>query len=379
MSLTITRNTRLPLVQMGALSGIHAIMAFDSSLADGGETVASATAGIRAADVVGVTVLGKNAEAMAYDFQYNHETNKMAALKPQPALIVAEVVAIASHVGTLQKIPGYIFAVNVTAGGVTGAFRIIPVGETPATGQVAVNFLTGGLTFYSGDAVTSVKISYIPLGVGPFIEANRVIDESNAGSNDTTRDLAFRAGLIQYFWNDTAGTLPTLVPVGEAPGSGEAAIDINNAGTTTITVNAAQDDATYKITYWKHSALAAYGWTDQADIAATSNAVVLAEVLDLGGILIPGFGNVLVAEDGTTNKQALILDASGSAATNVAVFDPAKGTITFDAGDSIDTVEIPYIVLHAAMLDNALAEVPAGQNLADCELRVIIWTIPFGV
>jgi hypothetical protein len=328
--------------------------------------------------VLGATVFSKNAEAQKYQIDFNQSTGKFVVREPVAPLIVEEVVAVASNVGTLGKVPAYILAVEVTAGGVTGAFRTIPVGETPTTTMVAVDFTTGGLTFLAGDAVTSVRVTYIPLGVGPFVEANRVVDEAvvfGSGAGDTF-NLANRAALIQHVWNDTASAasrLPTIVPVGEAPGSNEIAIDINNSGATTITNNSGQDTNVGKVTYWKYSAFVAHGWTDQADIAATSNAIVIGEVLDLGGILIPGFGDVLVGEATATNKQQRLLGPSGTVGTNLAVYNPAKGTITFDAGDSITTCEIPFVVLCSGLLSRPLAEVPVGRDLSGVSFDAMLY------
>lgn len=360
---------------VGAMGEFPVDITFDSSYAKGGEPLTDAKIGTR---VFGVQRVGGNAAAAAYTVQHITSTNKLQVLKPAPALIVEEVVAVSSNVGTLQRVPGYILAIEVTAGSVTGAFLPIPVGETPVTTQVAVNFLTGGMTFLAGDAVTSVRVTYIPLGVGPFIEANRVVDEAvtlaTAGVN-----LANRAGLIQYVFNSAAtgaNRLPAIQPVGEAPSTNQIAIDIQNSGNTTITPNSAQNTNAAKVTYWRHSAFAGFGWTDQADITVTSNAIVVGEALDLGGTLIPGFGCVLVGEATATNKQQRLLGPSGTVGADLAVFDPAKGTITFHAGDSITTCEIPYIVLNPAQFTGNLIEVPNGENLSGVTIRALVRTYP---
>jgi len=351
------------------------LITFDSSYALNGEAVGASgsTLNISASRIIGVDILGNNTFGNGFKVNYDYTNKKLVVTQPTPSLVVEESVTISSHTGTMAKVPGYILSVHASAGGTTGACDVIPVGETPATTQCAVNFLTGGLTFASADAVTTAKITYIPLGVGPFIEANRVIDESNAGANDTTRDTAIRAGLVQYFWNDTAGNLPTLVPVGESPGSGEAACDINNSGATTFTVNAAQDDATFKITYWKYAPLAAYGWTDQADISITSDAIVVPEALDLAGTLIPGFGVRLVSEATATNKMEKMLGPSGSAAADVAVWNPAKNTFTFANADSLTTCEIPYIVMNPAQFANQFTEVAPATDLSGLVVRANVW------
>ena len=337
----------------------------DTSYPAGGYSLTAANFGERKLEYV--DIVAANAAGTRYKAVWDTDNLKLRIYQAAgPALLTEEAVTVATHAGTLARVPGYILSVNVTAGGTTGSCRVIPVGETPATGQVAVNLVTGALVFATADAVTAAKVIYIPLGVGPFVEANRVIDESNAGTNDTTRDLAIRAGLIQYVWNDTSGNLPTIVPVGEAPGSGACAIDINNTAVTTITLNAAQDDATFKITYWKHAPLVQYGWTDQADITVTSDVVLFTEVLDIAGVFIPAFGQVIVGETGAAaNLQSTMLGPSGAAAANVAVYDPAKNSLTFLNGDAYATNEVTYIVLDAGMLGaGGDVEVGTGDNLS---------------
>lgn len=371
MSLTYTTPDNIRRHNLGDRFYSFRDILFDSAYPSGGYSVTPAKAGFDQ-EILGAVCLGFNAAQPAGIALPQWDVANSKVLVPStapPELFKIETVTVASHVGRLARVPGYIVTARASAGGTTGALRIIPVGETPATGQVAVNFATGALTFATADAVTAAIFTYIPLGVGPFIEANRVVDESNAGANDTTRDLANRAGLIQYIWNDTAGTLPTLIPVGESPGSGEAAVDFDNSGATTITVNAAQDDATYKITYWKHSALTAYGWTDQADIAVTSNVAAFGEIFDTGAILIPSYGNVIVAEATATNKQAIAVDRGGSAAANVAVYDPILNKLTFDNGDSITTAELAYILLSAAQMGANGETVPVGANLSSLNCR----------
>ena len=374
MAITITKDRGAGRPSAGVLE-TPCTLTPDTSYPAGGYTIDPLKFGQR--DIQEVRIVGSNGKGNRYKAFWDTETEKLRIFQTAgPSLIVEEAVTVTTHAATLDRVPGYILAVHATAGGTTGICRVIPVGETPATKQVAVNLLTGAMVFATADAVTAAKVTYIPLGVGPFIEANRVVDESNAGANDTTRDLAIRAGLIQYVWNDTAGTLPTIVPVGESPSSGECAIGINNTAVTTITVNAAQDDATFKVTYWKHAPLVQYGWTDQADIAVTSNAVVFSEVLDLAGIFIPAFGQVIVGETGgADNLQSVLLGPSGAVAANVAVFDPAKNTMSFLSGDSYGTIEVPYIVLDAAMLGaGGIVEVDTGRDLSALTFKALVVT-----
>jgi hypothetical protein len=350
----------------------------DTSNPSGGYSITPQAVGLQSR-IDGARMIGLNAALPAGvgDVQWDQANQKLLILAGQiPPFIPKEVMSVTSHAGRLAYVPGYIIAAAAIAGGTTGPLRIIPVGETPATGQVAINLVTGACVFAAADAVTSAVFTYIPLGVGPFIEANRVVDESNTGTNDTTRDLANRAALIQYVWNDTAGTLPTLIPVGEAPASGEAAIDINNAGATTITVNAAQDDATYKITYWKFSALGVddFAWADQADITIASTSLfAFADDLAVppNGIWIPGFGNVLVGEATATNKQAVLVPPGVAGGANIAVYYPTAGKITLTAGDGYTTIEVPSILLNPGVVQPNGGEAPAGTRLTGLSVRMM--------
>lgn len=288
-------------------------------------------------------------------------------------LVVEEVVTVTSNAGRLARVPGYIISVQGLAGSVTGAFRVIPTGKTPITKQVAVNFVTGALATLSTDAVTSLAITYIPLGVGQFTAANRVVDEAHTFTTGGA-NLANRAAVIQYAWNDTDTThLPKLIPVGESPATHEIAIDINNSTATTITPNSAQNTNTGLVTYFKYSTswISDHSWTDQADIAVTSNAVALNEVLDIATIWIPGFGNVIVGEttSGTTNLQSVIEGPRGTAATNVSTFNPLTGALAFDSGDAYVTIEMPYVLLSGAISNGSPGEVSTGANLSSIVAR----------
>lgn len=52
-------------------------------------------------------------------------------------------------------------SVYVTAGGVTGAVTVIPVGQTPATKECTYNPTTGVFQFLIADAVTAAVITYV--------------------------------------------------------------------------------------------------------------------------------------------------------------------------------------------------------------------------
>lgn len=72
---------------------------------------------------------------------------------------------------------GIVLAVTVTAGGVTGNFRPIAAGQTPATTQVAVSYSAEGvatLTFLGADGVTACKVqkTTIAANLGTILTAD---------------------------------------------------------------------------------------------------------------------------------------------------------------------------------------------------------------
>lgn len=390
MSVTLVKRT---FHSLGDLLACDAQIRLDSSYPSGGYGASLGMSanlfGLR--NILGVQLLGFNGAASFIGNPYwDYANNKLliGQSNPQPPLIVEEVVTVASNAGRLARVPAYILSVEGVAGSVTGAFRVIPTGKTPTTKMVAVNFVTGALATLSTDAVTSMRVTYIPLGVGQFTEANRVVDEAvvfGSGAGDTF-DLANRAAAIQYVWNDTASAgarLPTIVPVGEAPGSGAIAIDMNNSGATTITLNAAQDTNTGLVTYFKYGAgwIADHNWTDQADITVTSTTLFsVADDLAVPpqGIWIPLFGNVIVGETGASaNKQAVLEGAQGTAGADIALYNPIGGSMAFTAGDGYVTLEVPYCFLNSIInsYGNA-AQVPTGANLAAVTVRLLAFGNP---
>lgn len=60
---------------------------------------------------------------------------------------------------------GIVESVYITAGGVTGAVKVIPAGQTPGTLECTYDHSTGVFQFLIADAVTAAVVSYIALGV----------------------------------------------------------------------------------------------------------------------------------------------------------------------------------------------------------------------
>ena len=337
---------------------------FDTSYPDGGEALTARTLGL--AVVEECPDVAVNGHVVHYDI-----TNALLQVFKQgpPVRIEASGTIVAGATYTLRYLPGYVLGVRVTAGGVTGAFRVIPTGETPATTEVALNWTTGVMTFLAGDAVTALTVVYIPRHVPGFTTNLLTIDEVVDVTTDSG-NLAARAAAICCVWDDSNNNPLTIVPVGEAPGAGACAIDMNNGGNTTITVNAAGTTDSLKVTYLEFAGnplTAGANWVDQADRTVTSNAVSPATdaTFDVNGIVLPGFGQVIVGETGAAgNLQSLMVDPSGTAAANVCVWNPSRNSITFAAGDAYATAEIPLLYFSDELHGSILQEVAEGEDLS---------------
>lgn len=329
----------------------------------------------------GMALLDQNAGAAPFELRYNKTTSKFQVYRklPTASMIVEEVVPITTSLGQLANVPAFIIALHVTAGGTTGAFKSIPGGLVPpTTKQVSVSFTTGALAFKVSDAVTSIKVTYIPMGVGPFIPANQVVDEAvvlaNAGVN-----LANQASLVQYVYDatDAGFERPAIMNAAGTPATHQIAINLDNSTNTTLTSNAAQNTHAAKVTYWKRSAISSVlGYTAQANMAVTSNAIKLATVNAVNGLFIPTFGEAVVGLTVVPAYVEEILEGpSGTVAANVAVYNPALQKITFNAGDSIVNMEAALVVLDDALIAQT-AEVGVGTSLTSATWRVAIFGTP---
>jgi len=96
-----------------------------------------------------------------------------------------ETVAVAGDTGTLTSPAVNVSCIYVTAGGSTGPFVVIPSGQVPAAGEVAVNFGTGVLTFNAADAVTSCQAVYQNSG-GTFNSHTHTVSASGGGFTEVS-------------------------------------------------------------------------------------------------------------------------------------------------------------------------------------------------
>lgn len=336
-------------------------LAFDNSYPTGGEDLTAAMVGL--SNIESVNVLSQE-DGYTFDYdltntklkvQYGGASASAPGLNSAPALQVEETQAIASNTGSLTHNPAYIIAVEVTAGSTTGAFNVIPNGQTPATTEVAVNFADGTLTFAAGDAVTSVDVTYIRQQASGLFDGSGLLAETivaaSGGTNTNDRYAA-----VQYVYDITGGTLLTPVPVGEAPGVGEFAIDINNSGNTTIATNAGIDGNTLSVSGLDFARLPSVDmFIDDDDITLASEAYNFTGNGNYNQLVIPGLGTQLVGEEtGAGNENASWVGPNGTAANGVAQFNPALNAILTANSNAFVTTAISWLVIPSWTLVNSV-------------------------
>lgn len=366
MSLTITSALEGSERATRNLSVFDGSIAFDSSYPTGGESASDISANFSTL----TSIVFDNEDG--YSFEYDKTNNKIKAYLHQtrPILVQEEAVTVASNVGTLAYPPLYIIAVQVTATTTTGAYNVIPAGETPLTKQVAVNFTTGGLTFKSTDVVTAVKITYIPQQLsGPLSDSSLVVDEAVTASASKV-ELANRAIAVQYVWDDIDGVLDALEPVGEAPSATHTAvIDITNA-TPTTDIDSHADDAgnTLKVTYLKYAGIGAPFAINDTDTSLTSEAYDFTATGKYHAMVVPGLGTQVVGEQGDAGNGSATWEhaISGTAAAGVATWDPRINYLLTNESTALVTLAMPFFILDEALMysPGTGMEVPNGTDLS---------------
>jgi hypothetical protein len=367
MPLTLSRASNREGV-MGDMRYAFVDITFDSSYPTGGESLLPADLGWDSIHFV------KPQNIPGYMFDYEETGQTLRAFRASPLLIVEEALTIASDVGTLRNIPAFVSGVDVTAGGTTSGFRVIPSTDTPITRQVAVNFTTGVVTFAAADAVTAARFTYFPVSVGSIFASptvNEAVVAAGAGVN-----LAARAAMVQYVYDTTGNTLLVVVPVGEAPNAGEVAIDINNSGNTTITTNAGINGNSLLVTYIPFTALPDPSmFVDDGDISSTFEPYNFTTTSNYYGMTVSAYGGFLVGEEGdATNRVVPIGGPLSTGANNTMVqWQPALNIYTAAQNTNLATVSNPWIVIPPAYLTNVMREVPNATDLSTIVTRVLIY------
>jgi len=313
----------------------------------------------------------------SYSLQFDYANNKVRVLQPGTPLIVEEIQTITTHVGQLKHKPFYIIAIEVTAGGTTGPFKVIPTGEVPLTVECAVDFPTGGLTFVDTDAVTAVRVTYIPLHEsGPFSAGNLVIDEVVVAAA-AKKALANQAAMVQYVWDDTDGVIAVLEPVGEAPtATHNAVIDIDAGSNDTNIDSHADDEAnSLKVTYIKYSAFPPWCQLGDGDLTLATE-IYGFTVNHYHMLAIPGLGVAVVGEVGDTSNVELIWSGpSASLGAGVPTWDPVLNQWNTNEGTALVTLSMPIVLLDPKINGQHLMEVPRTTDLSALVAKTMAWRI----
>lgn len=346
--------------------------AFDSSYPRGGESLTPQNLGL---DVIDHMLISPKD---GYTFEYDVDNELLKSYNNEPDLIVEEVVAVTTNVGTLAQLPLYIVGLEVTAGGTTGPFNVIPTGETPVTTECAVTTTTGTLTFVAADAVTSVRVTYIAQHAdGPLSSASLVVDEAVVADAGAVA-LANRAIAVQYVWNDTNSTRCALEPVGEAPSAtNTAVVDITSGTNTNIDTHADDDGDTLKVTYLKYASFPAEVAIADADITLSGSNPEQYSFNTAGGyngIVVPGLGTQLVGEATATNVELIWGGPSGTVGAGVPVWNPLQNQVLTQEGTAVTTLAIPWFVLDPNILGTRPSETPAGRDMSNVTgVRFQVW------
>jgi hypothetical protein len=365
MGLTLTRVRDGENVS-GAMRMVTWDVAFDSSYLALGEPLTARQLGLRSVNDVQVLQPG----AGGLSFVYDSVNGKLKALRGSGNLLVTEATGTftAGAAYTLRQTPGYILSVRGTAGAL-GPKVIIPVGETPAAGQVAINWTTGVCTW--GDAaITAALFLYIARGQPGFTTDLLVVDEAAPiASNVIT--LVNQAIAVQYVWNDEDNEL--LIPVTDnvALTGAQCSANLNNAGASSITVTTGRiaDGSTgkTKVTYLKRAGHPLQP-LDKQDVTVTTNVAgpgTMAAQLAIPSLAIPGYGVHLAVSDTTGPAQRLVTlqDLNGVSAALSALWNPGQNTFAFNATDSADILEQPFILTDFGGGATA-EELPQGTDLS---------------
>lgn len=340
---------------------------FDSSYPRGGEAFTASDVGMNRLDMVFPTPQGN------MSFEWDETNAKLKALDTVPVLIEEEALTVATNVGTLAYNPLYIVAVQSTAGTTTGAFNVIPTGETPLTKQVAVNFTTGVMTFLSTDAVTAAVITYIPQQAsGPLSEATLVVDEEVTAAAAKVA-LTNRAMAVQYVWDDTDSIITSLEPVGEAPSATHTAVvDIDDSSSTKIDSHADDEGNTLKVTYLRYDKFPAGSSIGDADVAVAEDYGFL-ETLHYRALVIPGAGTQIIGEvSGDANAAATWENAiSGTAADGVATWTPSKNYVLTNNTTAFVTSAIQWFLIDPLVIKPGVGEAMNGTDLSEITAEII--------
>lgn len=146
-------------------------LALDNSYPTGGYSISASLLGLSAFTRIKAVIDGYEAIPV---YQTDPSTVKLKISRLAPTGTISapntqnsidEVIAVTAGTGVSAAVTSIpvtaVESVYVTAGGVTGVFKIIPNSATLATTLVKINRTTGVFTFLIADAVTSATITYV--------------------------------------------------------------------------------------------------------------------------------------------------------------------------------------------------------------------------
>ena len=120
--------------------------------------------GVSGAEAAHTHAVALDTGASAAGSSHNHAfTGTDAGLE----LITAEALTVAADAGTLANLPAAILAIHGTVSAASTNFRVVAAARTLATGEVHVNYATGGITFYAADDPTAVTVDYLKKAAVP--------------------------------------------------------------------------------------------------------------------------------------------------------------------------------------------------------------------
>lgn len=376
---------------IGSLRGVTATLTFDSSYLTNGEALVARDLGLGQLLMVSI-VQGED----GFVFEWDSANNKILARRvgssvptftgtaEPPTLIVEESVTVTADVGTLAFVPVYILGIT---DGASQAYNIVPTGETPVDNvSVAVNWVTGAMTFAAADDPATVQVTYFPHKAGSFFDsANLVVDEAVTGTDGTGYvNLANRAAAFQYIYDTTAPQLLLPSPVGEAPGDNQFELDIWDGTNSKVKNHSGENASALKTTYLKHSELqSGVQFVDDADISLTSGDYNWTEAADRGMLVVPGMGHQIVGEEtGAGNETAILGGPSTTEANLLARWAPHLNVLATANSSAFVTTAISWLIIDEMLLEGrtpagtvadaaaALAEVSSGVNLSAAVVEI---------
>lgn len=169
MSVTVTST----ILRRGSLVGGHQIrivdLAMSGTYATDGVSVEPKNVELNSIEDLVVLNVGTGGYVGSVTPTSTTTSKKMVLYTPKKSVNVADAVTVTSDVtpaagaaNGLASLPAAVLAVHGIVSSTPTNFKIITQGTTPATGEVAVNYTTGVLTFYTGDDPTEVTVDYIP-------------------------------------------------------------------------------------------------------------------------------------------------------------------------------------------------------------------------